>query len=146
MARIATIGIVLALCSYVMACMGTRPCHDGPQLPYSSLAHHRKTYPLRKSLFLRSNELYEFLEARGYFDDGLHARDADSFGDVDETYVNFLPTLPSGVDPRGQHMFVRLNAIPKAYPAIGKVDHSGLNKLMFDLGGQHVDLVCQHSR
>ena len=128
-----------------MACTGTRPCHDGPARPYIPSKHRGKTYSPSKLFFRQSDDVYEFLEARGYFDDDLYARDIDSFGDVDETYVNSLPTLPSGVDPHGQHMFVRLNTIPKAYPAIGKVDHSGLNKLMFDLGGQHVDLVCQHA-
>ncbi|MCJ1413702.1 hypothetical protein MMC32_000026 [Xylographa parallela] len=97
------------------------------------------------------------------FDDGvLYGRDAEGYDlfdletrDWEEEYVNLLmngkgrsssrgaggPLLPAGLDSREYHMFSRLDTIPKAYPPVGSIDHAGLNKLMADLGGQHVDVV-----
>ena len=99
------------------------------------------------------------LAARGFYDDdselgNVYAREADyddlyaREAEFDEEYVSLSsrsedggPLLPRDADPIGFHIFTRLNTIPKAYPPFGNVDHAGLNKLMADLGGQHVDVV-----
>ena len=98
------------------------------------------------------------------FDDELlYGREADEYDgidldirDFDEEYVTLVaqgssplggsggwaPRLPVGADPSGHHLFIRLDTVPKAYPPFGgSVDHAGLNKLMADMGGQHVDVV-----
>ncbi|MCJ1326006.1 hypothetical protein MMC10_002669 [Thelotrema lepadinum] len=87
--------------------------------------------------------------------DLLYKRDADEYDlhdlsirGSDDSYVT-LPTspgsrgpyIPKSLDPSKSHMFTRLNTIPKAYSPSDKVNHAGLNKLMADLGGQHVDAV-----
>ena len=105
------------------------------------------------SLYARDSELDDWL---------LHRRDVEEddlldleIRDLDEEYVTLIvngngrssssraggPHLPAGLDSSEDHMFFRLNAIPKAYPPVGSVDHAGLNKLLTDLAGQHIDVV-----
>ncbi|MCJ1293580.1 hypothetical protein MMC34_005135 [Xylographa carneopallida] len=105
------------------------------------------------SLYARDSE---------FDDELLYGRDVEEYDlldldirDLDEEYVTLRMNgdglyhkngagglrLPVGLDSSAPHVFFRLNTIPKAYPPFGSVDHAGLNKLMADLSGQHVDVV-----
>jgi hypothetical protein len=102
------------------------------------------------SVYARDAEIEDsLLYDRDVYEDDIYARDY--------MYVNptmspersgqsngggfGIPQLPIGANPQGFHLFIRLNTIPKAYPPFGIINHAGLNKLMADLGGQHVDVV-----
>ena len=108
---------------------------------HEAVLQARSFYDYDDSLYARDAE----------FDDGtLYARDAYGYNFYEEYVPRSLssgsggvggPQLPSGVDPNGLHLFTRLNTVPKAYPPFGSVNHAGLNKLMADLGGQHVDVI-----
>ncbi|MCJ1430653.1 hypothetical protein MMC27_000003 [Xylographa pallens] len=127
-------------------------------------AHYRRNAVLEARGYYDDDVDLGGLYARGSeFDDRvLDRRDAEEYDlfdletrDWDEEYVTLMingkahlsssgaggPLLPAGLDSSEYHIFSRLNTIPKAYPPFGSVDHAGLNKLMADLGGQHVDVV-----
>ncbi|MCJ1405533.1 hypothetical protein MMC11_008761 [Xylographa trunciseda] len=131
---------------------------------YEYTAHYPRNAVLKARGYYDDDVDLGRLYARGSeLDDRLrYRRDAEEYDlldleirDLDEEYVTLMmngnglssssraggPHLPAGLDSSGNHMFFRLNTIPKTYPPFGSVDHAGLNKLMADLGGQHVDVV-----
>ncbi|MCJ1281798.1 hypothetical protein MMC26_001121 [Xylographa opegraphella] len=135
------------------------PEHCGPDIPYPRNAPlaARGYYDDEAgldSLYARDSELDEGLLYRRGAEEYYDLLDLET-RDVAEEYVTLLtngngslssggaggPHLPAGLDSSAYHMFLRLNTIPKAYPPFGSVDHAGLNELMADLGGQHVDVV-----
>jgi hypothetical protein len=51
------------------------------------------------------------------------------------------PTIPAGKDKTKLHVWVRLDTRPTTYDDRMGANHEGLNQLMHDTGGRHVDLV-----
>jgi len=51
------------------------------------------------------------------------------------------PTLPAGKDATKLHVWTRLDTRPTEYDDRGGASHDGLNQLMKDTGGRHVDVI-----
>ena len=51
------------------------------------------------------------------------------------------PTLPAGKDATKLHVWLRLDTRPITYDDRGGAKHEGLNQLIKDTGGRHVDVV-----
>ena len=51
------------------------------------------------------------------------------------------PSLPAGADSTKLHVWTRLDTRPTTYEGRSGATHNGLNKLMQDTSGRHVDLV-----
>ncbi|KAK6849980.1 hypothetical protein PG995_013813 [Apiospora arundinis] len=61
-----------------------------------------------------------------------------------DVFANILarnPVIPSGKNDKEQHVWTRLDSRPSTYDDRGGAKHDGLNQLMHDTGGRHVDLV-----
>lgn len=56
------------------------------------------------------------------------------------------PVLPAGKDATKIHAWLRLDTRPSNYDDRGGANHDGLNQLMKDTGGRHVDVVIGNSK
>ncbi|KXX77835.1 hypothetical protein MMYC01_206976 [Madurella mycetomatis] len=56
------------------------------------------------------------------------------------------PTLPEGEDDSKLHVWLRLDTRPSTYDNRKGAEHDGLNQLMKDTGGRHVDVVVGNSK
>ncbi|KAK3689958.1 hypothetical protein B0T22DRAFT_481140 [Podospora appendiculata] len=58
----------------------------------------------------------------------------------DATAIATNPVIPAGKDATKLHVWTRLDTRPKTYVVEG-VNHDGLNQLMLDIGGRHMDVI-----
>ncbi|KAK3319997.1 hypothetical protein B0T19DRAFT_445772 [Cercophora scortea] len=58
----------------------------------------------------------------------------------DTTAIAANPVIPAGKDATKLHVWTRLDTRPKTYVVPG-VNHDGLNQLMKDIGGRHMDVI-----
>lgn len=56
------------------------------------------------------------------------------------------PTIPEGEDDSKLHVWIRLDTRPTTYDNRNGADHDGLNQLMKDTGGRHVDVIVGNSK
>ncbi|KAK3386853.1 hypothetical protein B0H63DRAFT_141488 [Podospora didyma] len=66
--------------------------------------------------------------------------------DVRSLISKRAPTIPAGKDANKLHVWVRLDTRPITYDSRSGATHDGLNQLMKDTGGRHVDVIVGNAK